>query len=432
APATGTGAGFQQQQLSISSWKLTVALCSLANFINSADRVIMPITIIQMADAYKWSLHDQGVILSAFSVGYLASMLAGGSAARQYGGKLVLTVAVFLWSLSTFLAPLCANWFGALVLCRVLLGIGEGLGLPSIFHLFALRVPAEMRSTAFGYLVAFGSAGQTIAALACPHLPWQLSFYSFGCAGLLWSLVWLLLYREAAAVPPLQQRSFQQLAEQQSAGESGLHGFESQASSVRWTEFISHWPLWAIYIAHFTMNWSNYIIMNWLPTYLSKTLGADKNQIMFTAVPYILNSFVGIGAGYFSDALIRERWTALSVRRLMTFVGLVGPGVLILLFAGSSSIALAVLFISLSMGLSACNSSGHLANHAEVAPGHAGITFAVSNALATIPGVLCGPLTAELVTKSGGRWFPVYILAGLMNLVGAVVYVSQSSATQLL
>uniref|UniRef100_A0A1I8G1E1 MFS domain-containing protein n=1 Tax=Macrostomum lignano TaxID=282301 RepID=A0A1I8G1E1_9PLAT len=188
------------------------------------------------------------------------------------------------------------------------------------------------------------------------------------------------------------------------------------SAGVRWFEYISHWPLWAIYIAHFSMNWSNYIIMNWLPTYLARTLGADKNQIMFTAAPYVLNSVVGIATGYFADALIRKRWSILSVRRLMTFIGLMGPGLLILAFSGTNSLLTAVLLITLSMGLSACNSSGHLANHADVAPGHAGVTFAVSNVLATIPGVLCGPLTAELVTKSGGRWFPVYILAGLMNL----------------
>lgn len=33
------------------------------------------------------------------------------------------------------------------------------------------------------------------------------------------------------------------------------------------------------------------------------------------------------------------------------------------------------------MGLCACNSAGHLSNHSEVAPNHAGITFSVSNTL---------------------------------------------------
>ena len=40
--------------------------------------------------------------------------------------------------------------------------------------------------------------------------------------------------------------------------------------------------------------------------------------------------------------------------------------------------------ISVSMGLSACNSSGHLSNHADIAPNHAGITFAISNTLVSV------------------------------------------------
>lgn len=37
--------------------------------------------------------------------------------------------------------------------------------------------------------------------------------------------------------------------------------------------------------------------------------------------------------------------------------------------------------ISVAMGLCAANSSGHLSNHADVAPNHAGITFAISNTI---------------------------------------------------
>lgn len=61
-----------------------------------------------------------------------------------------------------------------------------------------------------------------------------------------------------------------------------------------WCEFVSHWALWAIYLAHFAMNWSNYIIMQWLPTYLARNLGANKESISFTAVPYVINSLFGI------------------------------------------------------------------------------------------------------------------------------------------
>ena len=86
----------------------------------------------------------------------------------------------------------------------------------------------------------------------------------------------------------------------------------------------------------------------------------------------------------------------------------------------------------MAMSFCAFNSAGHLSNHSDVAPSHAGITFAISNTIATIPGILCGPVTAELVTQSGGRWLPVFSIAAGINFVGAVIYVGQSSATQVL
>ena len=53
----------------------TVALCSFASFVNSADRVIMPIAIIQLTDEFKWDLHGQGWVLSAFALGFMSSMV---------------------------------------------------------------------------------------------------------------------------------------------------------------------------------------------------------------------------------------------------------------------------------------------------------------------------------------------------------------------
>jgi sugar phosphate permease len=64
---------------------------------------------------------------------------------------------------------------------------------------------------------------------------------------------------------------------------------------IRWLDFISHGALWSIYIAHFAMNWSNYIIMQWLPTYLKRSLGGNDSSLSLTAVPYLFNSLCGVG-----------------------------------------------------------------------------------------------------------------------------------------
>ncbi|KAK3592163.1 hypothetical protein CHS0354_019454 [Potamilus streckersoni] len=395
----------------------TILLCSIANFINSADQVIMPIAVVAMTDEFKWGLHGQGWVLSSFAIGYMSSQVIGGSAAKKYGGKKILLLSVLLWSMSTFIVPFFAHSIFALTISRMVLGFGEGLGLPTIYHIFSHTIPCEERSRAFGYLVALGSIGQTMATVICAHLSWRWAFYSFGSLGFVWAFIWIYFYKE--------NRS--------SNDEEFVEPPKVNNINVHWSEFICHWPLWSIYIAHFCMNWSNYIIMQWLPTYLLRSLNGNKSDIMLTAAPYVLNSVVGVVAGHFADSLIvKHKWTVLSVRRLMTSVGLMGPGLFILFFSAVNNLPLAVLFVTICLGLSACNSSGHLSNHAEVAPSHAGITFAISNTLATIPGIICGPLTAELVTQSHGRWFPVFIIAAGVNFVGAIIYLSQSAASQVL
>ncbi|XP_033100293.1 ascorbate transporter, chloroplastic-like [Anneissia japonica] len=393
-----------------------VGLCSLANFINAADRVIMPIAVVPMSDTYSWNLQVQGWILSAFAWGYISSQVIGGKAAQKFGGKIVLLLAVSIWSASTFLTPILAEFFSLLVFSRAILGFAEGFCLPTIFHIFANNIQENERSRAFGWLVALGSVGQMLASVICPHMNWPMMFYTFGMLGFIWVAVWIVFYKD-------------HIVSQQ---EDLIPPKVDTRATVRWTSYISHRALWAIYAAHFAMNWSNYIVMSWLPTYLQRHLGADAKDISLTALPYVMNSFVGVIAGYYADSLIsKKQWTVLSVRRLMTSIGLLGPALFLLLFSYVDNIGLAVCFVSISLGLCACNSSGHISNHADVAASQAGITFAVSNTLATIPGLAAGPVTAAIVEYSS-TWYPVFITASGVNIIGALIYYSQSSASQIL
>lgn len=395
----------------------TVALCSFSNLINAADRAIMPIAVLQMAPEYKWDLHSQGWILSAFSIGYFSSQIIGGSFSKRFGGKNVLTFAVFLWSLVTFLTPLFAYSVSTLIMSRILLGIAEGVGLPAVVQIFSTCVLVDERSRAFGYLVGFGSVGQTVAAIICPHLKWRWMFLIFGSMGFMWVFAWIFSFKEIKIT---------------TEDEDFIIVPPKISSRIKWIDYFKHSQLWAIYLAHFAMSWNSNIITVWLPYYLSKYLGVKATALSFTAVPYIVNSLFSIVAGHLADSLIMSNWTVYSVRRLMTTIGLVGPAILLLIFMTVDNLVLALIIISICMAFLSCNSCGHLANHLEVAPNFSAITFAISNSIATIAGILCGPLTAELVVSSGGRWSPVFLIAAAINFVGAIVYYSHAGATQVI
>ena len=70
---------------------------------------------------------------SSFLWGYLMSPIIGGALVDYYGGKRVMAYGVALWSLATFLSPWAAGrsiWL--FLFTRVLLGIAEGVALPSM------------------------------------------------------------------------------------------------------------------------------------------------------------------------------------------------------------------------------------------------------------------------------------------------------------
>ncbi|VDD89793.1 unnamed protein product [Enterobius vermicularis] len=399
-----------------SGLRATIWLCAFANFINSADRVIMPISITGLAEEYGYDLIQQGWIHSAFPAGYISSQVIGSCAGSQLGNRRLLFFVVLLWSLSTLLTPFVAPSYHLLIFIRVVLGLGEGLGLPTMYHILAESIPVQRRSSAFSYLAAAGSVGQTIAAIVCPHLEWRIPFYVFGCIGFYWCILWLRftgrLLSEATAEPVLLCQKMK-------------HSLRS------WERFIILSPLLAIYFAHFCMNWTSYVIMHWLPTYLRRVFRADPSGISLAALPYLANSLFAVGTGHVADFLITGRKLSLrTVRVLSTAFGLILPALFMFAFAFVRNLYSAVFLVSLSMGCLAFNSAGHLSNHADVAPKFSGITFAVSNTIATLPGLTVGPLTARLVVDSSGRWWPSFVIAGVLNFVGAIVYANYAAVKQ--
>lgn len=70
----------------------TVALCSFSNLINAADRAIMPIAVLQMGPEFKWDMHAQGWILSAFPIGYFSSQVSFFLMQKKFSFKVKLFI----------------------------------------------------------------------------------------------------------------------------------------------------------------------------------------------------------------------------------------------------------------------------------------------------------------------------------------------------
>ena len=114
-----------------------------------------------------------------------------------------LALIMVFWSLACASHGLAAN-VAMLATSRLLLGIGEGGGIPAATRAVVEWFPVNERSTAMGII----NAGTALGAIVAPPLialvltqgdwaqvaAWRLIFFLTGGLGLLWTLWWLRDY----------------------------------------------------------------------------------------------------------------------------------------------------------------------------------------------------------------------------------------------
>ena len=195
----GGSSGRRQHRLPVRA-TMAILMCS-AWIVAYSDRTNISLAIIAMEEDLGFDTQIDGMVFGAFFGGYFFTQILGGWSASRWGGKRVLAFAVAMWSVWTVLTPLAArSSVFALIVCRVMLGLGEGLALPTLHHVTAQWSPVHERAR----FVAFVTSGQHIGkavALACSPivaLHWPAIFYLFAATGALWLLVWM---RFAASSP---------------------------------------------------------------------------------------------------------------------------------------------------------------------------------------------------------------------------------------
>ena len=171
-----------------------VYLCLLCNLCLYLCRTCISVAIVYM---YK-DQQIQGILLSAFYVGYTISQIPGGWLASKYGAKSVLSLAVLLWSLVTILTVVFGTIPWILFILRLLVGLAEGVNYPCQMALNVAWSPHHERSTTWTFGVAGESAGTILALIGGPYLiheydSWKSVFIVSGGVGLIWLFLFLIL-----------------------------------------------------------------------------------------------------------------------------------------------------------------------------------------------------------------------------------------------
>ena len=399
----------------------------LAVYICMIDRIAISIAIIPMAAEHGWTTTLQGAVMSAFFLGYLILQIPAGYLSDRFGGKWVLGLGVIFWSLFTLLTPVAAMLgISALLVCRFLMGVAESVTWPSIYALYSQWIHPDRRASAVG-LMNSGIAGGSVIALICtPWLisvwSWQGAFYLYGLLGVVWFIFWVYNAQSRPSPLPEWQSTVATAPQLTPAAPPVVAADEQIYPRLTIRRMLHSRAVWAIAIAHISINWSLYLILSWFPTFVNREMGVDLQTAGLLALaPTVISLVMAPAAGRLFDRLVAQGYNRRTIRRVMQSVAFAGITLAMLTVTLTDSLMVSVAVITLSNALGAFSIGGFATNHLDVAPNQAGLLMGVTNTLAAVSSGASVFVSGWIQDVSGG-WDAVFYLAALVSVAGAFVY----------
>ncbi|KAI3852411.1 hypothetical protein MKW92_018401 [Papaver armeniacum] len=412
----GSGGGDEGLHLKWPPWKdlplryKLIGTTSLAFVICNMDKVNLSIAIIPMSHQFGWNSSTAGLVQSSFFWGYALSQLPGGWLAKLFGGRKVLEVGVLMWSLATICVPFAAGFMPALVLSRILVGIGEGVSPSAATDLIARSIPIEERSRAVAFVFGGLSVGSVAGLILAPPLiqtyGWESVFYLFGFFGVVWCFGFQFIEGQSAfAVENITRCTLEVV-------------FKSEA-------------VWAMTYAHFCGSWGHYTCLSWLPTYFSEELDLNLTEAAWVSVlPPLASILVTSVASQVADNLISSGVETTTVRKICQTIAFLSPALCMTL----SSVDLGlppwevVAILTSGLALSSFALSGLYCTHQDISPEYASILLGITNTVGAVPGIVGVALTGYLLDSTHSWSMSLFAPSIFFYLTGTAVWLKYASS----
>ena len=377
-----------------------VPLLAAAVFINYVDRGGLATAAPLIKDELALTSTQIGILISAFFWTYTPGLVLSGWMADRFNAYKTLAAGLAIWSLATFFSGFAAG-FVALLMLRLLLGVGESAAFPVSSTLIARHVPAARLGAANGLIIVGLSLGPAVGIFFGGHLMetlgWRGVFIMFGAISLLWLVPWLLVTgrltdRGAADHEPGTGPSF--------------------------PDIFRRPELWGASLGHFSVNFAFYFVVSWIPLYLVKsqgyTLGEMANVGGGLYLVYAAGSFL---SGWLSDRWIatgatpnRARKTIFVCAHLVTAAGLLACAYV------APQLAIGCLFV-VAFALGAVGPHIFATGQTLAGPKAAGKWIGVQNGWANFAGIL-GPIITGMIVDSTGSFHAAFIVTAAGALLG--------------
>jgi ACS family D-galactonate transporter-like MFS transporter len=327
--------------------------------VNYFDRVNLSVSQKALTDTFGISAVTFGYLSSFYNWPYAALQLPCGLLLDRFGVRRVGRISTIIWSIASFAAAV-ATRIEALFAARFLLGIGEAPTFPANAKAVGYWFPQQERSLA---TAMFDSAAKFAPGVGVPiigifllHFGWRWSFAATGIVSLFYFALFYAFYRNPSEDKALTA------AEREFIAKGGAQP-EDQARAAKGAPLwylLKQPKVWGLALGFGSYNYTFYLLLAWLPSYLSSALHIDLfHSVLYASVPWLFAGVVDLGVGgVLVDTLIQRGWNPVRVRQVVLIGGTaLGLGI----FGATQSVTpfAAVFWISISIGgLSAASPVG--------------------------------------------------------------------------
>src|SRR6476646_7607514 len=184
------------------AWKITFLLF-LFMLVNFADKIVVNLAGVPIKADLQLDPEQFGFLGSSFFFMFSISALAVGCIVNRVDTRWVLLVMAVIWSVAQF--PMVGTVsFTTLVICRIILGAGEGPAFSVAAHAIYKWFPDEKRTLPTAILSQGSAFGVILAVPALNWIivnhNWHYAFGALGVVGLMWAAAWLVMGKEGPLV----------------------------------------------------------------------------------------------------------------------------------------------------------------------------------------------------------------------------------------
>jgi MFS transporter, ACS family, hexuronate transporter len=280
-----------------------VGLLFCCGTLNYIDRQTLSILAPTLRHEFSLSERDYANIVTAFLVSYTVMYPLVGRFIDWAGVRLGLAASIVWWSIATMLTAV-ARGGPSLLLFRFLLGIGEPANGPAGYKATGEWFPIRERAFPGGVIISGSAVGATIAppliGWVAISYGWRAAFLLPGAAGILWVVVWLLVYKSPDKHPSVTSADLALL-------QDDVPNLATVVKQESWLSLLKQRRTWAMALPKLVCDPIWYFYVFWLPDYLQRGRGFTLRDVaMYGWIPFLAADLGAVVGGAASDWLIRH------------------------------------------------------------------------------------------------------------------------------